>query len=192
MRRNGRLYLIGICVAAMSLAVVVESQQAPDAAAFRERSRQFSANMEKNGLAQPFKGITTNGTVQPGLFAIRSTGIPTTPVRAAADAFLASLTPEQRKKILFPVDDDEWRKWANPHIYFRQGVSFEEMTAAQRDAAVGMLRESLSAKGLKLTRDIMHLNETLGELNNGNFVEYSEFKYWLTIMGQPSPSEPWG
>ena len=176
----------------MSLAVVVESQQAPDAAAYRERSRQFSANMEKTGLAQPFKGITTNGTVQPGLFAIRSTGVPTAPVRTAADAFLAALTPEQRKRILFPVDDEEWRKWANPHIYFRQGVAFEEMSAAQRDAAIGMLSASLSARGLKLTRDIMRLNETLGELNNNNFVEYGEFKYWITMMGQPSPAEPWG
>ena len=192
MRRNRRLYLFVFCIGAMSLAVVVESQQAPDAAAYRERSRQFSANMEKTGLAQPFKGITTNGSIQPGLFAIRSTGVPTAPVRTAADAFLASLSPEQRKRILFPVDDEEWRKWANPHIYFRQGVAFEEMTAAQRDAAFAMLRESLSAKGLKLTRDIMHLNETLGELNNNNFVEYGEFKYWVTMMGQPSPSEPWG
>ena len=192
MRRNGRVYLCVVCAAAMSLAVVVESQQAPDAAAYRERSRQFSANMEKTGLAQPFKGITTNGTIQPGLFAIRSTGVPTAPVRTAADAFLSSLTPEQRKRILFPVDDEEWRKWANPHIYFRQGVAFEEMSAAQREAATGMLSASLSARGLKLTRDIMRLNETLGELNNHNFVEYGEFKYWITMMGQPSPAEPWG
>jgi len=192
MRRNGRRYLSVFCIAAMGLAVVLESQQAPDAAAYRERSRQYSANVEKTGLAQPFKGITTNGTLQPGLFEIRSTGIFTVPVRSAADAFLASLTPEQRTRVLFPIDDEEWRKWANPHIYFRQGVSFEEMSAAQRDAAIAMLSASLSAKGLKLTRDIMHLNETLGELNNNNFVEYGEFKYWITMMGQPSTTEPWG
>ena len=192
MRRNGRRYLSVFCIAAMGLAVVLESQQAPDAAAYRERSRQYSANVEKTGLAQPFKGITTNGTLQPGLFEIRSTGIFTVPVRSAADACLASLTPEQRTRVLFPIDDEEWRKWANPHIYFRQGVSFEEMSAAQRDAAIAMLSASLSAKGLKLTRDIMHLNETLGELNNNNFVEYGEFKYWITMMGQPSTTEPWG
>jgi hypothetical protein len=192
MRRNGRLYLCVFCIAAMSLAVVVESQQAPDAAAYRERSRQFSANMEKTGLAQPFKGITTNGTIQPGLFDVRSTGVPTAPVRTAADALLAALTPDQRKAILFRIDDEEWRKWANPHIYFRQGVSFEEMTDAQRAAATGLLRASLSAKGLTLTRDIMRLNTTLAELNNNNFVEYGEHKYWLTIMGQPSATEPWG
>ena len=86
----------------------------------------------------------------------------------------------------------EWRKWANQHIYARQGVSFEEMTGAQREAAFAMLAASLSAKGLQLTRDIMHLNETLGELNGHNFVEFGEGKYWVSVMGEPSATEPWG
>jgi hypothetical protein len=55
-----------------------------------------------------------------------------------------------------------------------------------------MLEASLSAKGLRLTRDIMHLNETLAELNGNNFVEYGEWKYFITIMGEPSAREPWG
>ena len=38
----------------------------------------------------------------------------------------------------------------------------------------------------------MHLNTTLGELNGDNFVEYGEGKYWLSIMGTPSTTEPWG
>ena len=86
----------------------------------------------------------------------------------------------------------EWRKWANQHIYARQGVSFDEMTGAQREAAFAMLAASLSAKGLQLTRDIMHLNETLGELNGHNFVEFGEGKYWVSVMGEPSATEPWG
>ena len=194
MRGNGRVYLLVFCAAAMSLAVVVESQQPqpPDPAAYRERSRAFSANMEKTGLAQPFKGVTTNGTVQPGLFEIRSTGISTGPVRTAADAFLTSLTADLRQRTLFPIEAEEWRKWANQHVYYREGVSFEEMTPGQRDAATAMLRASLSAKGLTLTRDIMRLNTTLAELNHNNFVEYGEGKYWITIMGQPSATEPWG
>ena len=38
----------------------------------------------------------------------------------------------------------------------------------------------------------MRLNETLGELNGNNFVEYGVWKYWISIMGEPSSSEPWG
>jgi hypothetical protein len=164
----------------------------PDPGEYLERSRRFSEQIEAKGLAEPFKGITTNGTVVRGLFPIRSTGVSTEPVRQAAERFLATLDPGQRNATVFPVDDVEWRKWANQHIYFRQGLSFQAMTPAQRDAALAMLGASLSAKGLELTRDIMRLNQTLGELNGNNFVEYGEWKFHMTVMGEPSASEPWG
>jgi hypothetical protein len=61
--------------------------------------------------------------------------VSTGPVRQAADAFLAGLTPAQRAKTTFAVDDDEWRKWMNQSFYVRQGVSFLEMTEAQREKA---------------------------------------------------------
>ena len=120
-------------------------------------------------LGEPIKGVTTNGTVTPGLYSIRSTGVSTEPVVRAANAFIAALTVEQRAKTLYPVDDDEWRKWANVHRYPRQGVSFDEMEQPQKAAAHALFAASLSAKGLKLSEDIMRLNETLAELNDDNF-----------------------
>ena len=151
-----------------------------------------AASREAQALAEAFRGLTTNGTVEPGLFPIRATGVSTESVRTAAGAFLAALTPEQRAKTTFPIDDPEWRKWMNVHRYTRQGVSFQEMSEAQRSAAFGLLRASLSAKGLKLSQDIMKLNHTLGELNNDNFTEYGEWLYHITIMGEPSADKPWG
>jgi hypothetical protein len=166
------------------------SQQASvdRAEAFRRRS----IEAETKGLAEPFKGITTNGQIVPGLFAIHSTGVSTEPVRKAADAFLSALGGEQRAKIMFTVDDPEWRKWMNQHFYVRQGVSFKEMSEAQRESAFGLMRASLSAKGLKQTRDIMRLNHTLGELNNNDFEQYGEWLYNITVMGKPSSKDPWG
>lgn len=158
----------------------------------QNRFRSMSDRAERNGLADPFEGVTTDGTVVPGLFTLKSTGVSTEPVRVAANAFLVALTPDQRKKTQFAVDDPEWRKWMNQHFYIRQGVGFNEMTDAQREATFGLIRASLSAKGLKLTRDIMRLNHTLGELKDNNFVEYGEWLYWITIMGKPSATEPWG
>ena len=152
----------------------------------------MSRAAEEKGLAEPFKGITTNGEVVKGLFPLHSTGVSTEPVRIAAGKFLAALGEEQRRKTLFPVDDVEWRKWMNQSFYVRQGVGFNEMSAAQREAAFGLMRASLSAKGLQLSRDIMKLNHTLGELNHDNFVEYGEWLYWITVMGTPSATEPWG
>src|SRR4030095_6505961 len=57
----------------------------------------LSLAAEKPGLATPFKGIRAKGQIEPNLFPIRSTGVSTEPVRTAATAFLASLTPSQRQ-----------------------------------------------------------------------------------------------
>ncbi|SUZ99559.1 uncharacterized protein METZ01_LOCUS52413 [marine metagenome] len=158
----------------------------------QERFRRMSDEYEAEGLAEKYTGVTTHGAPAEGLFGIHSTGVSTEPIQRAAKDFLGSLTSEQVAKTVFPVDDPEWRKWMNQHFYIRQGMGFDEMQEVQRNAAFGLLRESLSARGLKLTRDIMKLNHTLGELNGDNFVEYGEWLYWITVMGEPSSTEPWG
>jgi hypothetical protein len=157
-----------------------------------DRWRQNSNRAEAQGLAEPFKGLTTNGEVIPDLFPIGQTGVSTEPVRKAALAFLDTLNSAQKAKTTFEVDDPEWRSWMNQHFYVRKGVGFDEMNPVQSKAAIGLLRSSLSAKGLKLSQDIMNLNRTLGELNNNDFDQYNELLYWITIMGEPSATEPWG
>jgi hypothetical protein len=191
-----RFILAAFCsilfAASVMLRPTASGQQAETHEQRAERFRQMSKAAEAKGLAEPFKGITASGSVEPGLFAIRSTGVSTEPVRKAAEALLGALTREQREKTMFAVDDPEWRKWMNQDFYVRQGVSFLEMSEAQRDVAVQLLRASLSARGLKQTRDIMRLNYTLGELNNNDFDRYGEWRYHITVMGRPSATEPWG
>jgi hypothetical protein len=184
------LMLLVVCLLFQSTA----SSQPPKAPPPRPPAEllRLSLAAETPGLAVPFTGITRRGEVEPGLFPIRSTGVSTKPVRDAADKFLAGLSEPQRAKTLYGVDDPEWRKWMNQSFYVRQGVSFKEMTEPQRNLAFALLRSGLSAKGLTLTRDIMRLNETLGELTDGNFEEYGEWLYHLTVMGKPSATEPWG
>jgi hypothetical protein len=197
MNINRRKFLrmggISVVVSLVSvLAHGVKSHARQLSGALAERFQRMSQEAEARGLAEPFKGVTTNGDVVSSLFPIRSTGVSTAPVRTAAEAFLATLTPEQRTKTIFSVDDPEWRKWMNQHFYIRQGTGFYEMTETQREASFDLLRASLSAKGLEQSRDIMRLNQTLGELNNNNFKEYGEWLYWITVMGAPSDTEPWG
>lgn len=177
-----RLTAVGLAAVALMTAVAWAQNSV--------RDRSLAA--DKQGLAEPFKGVTTAGAVAPNLFGIKSTGVSTAAVTKAATAFLGALSPEQRAKTTFPVDDDEWRKWMNQHFYVRQGVSFQELSPGQREAGIALLRAGLSARGLKQTRDIMRLNETLGELNNNDFEQYGEWKYHLTVMGTPSATEPWG
>jgi len=193
MFRNDRSALpVHLTLCLLLLAPLQLAAQGRDPAQFPELSRSISADMEARGLAAPYTGITTNGEVIPGLFPLRATGIDTTPLIEAAQSFIATLSAEQRTRTLFAVDDIEWRKWANMSIYKRDGVSFDELGESQQAAAWHLLDSALSTKGLTLARDIMRLNQTLGELTNDNFVEFGEGKYWLTLMGEPSPTEPWG
>jgi hypothetical protein len=151
------------------------------------------AEMEKRAIAEPFVGVTADGKVEAGLYSIESTGVSTEAVKAAAETFLKGLTDEQRKKTQFPVDDTEWRRWANQHSLPRQGVSFEEMSEEQRTLAFAMIGAGLSAKGLKTTQDIMKLNHTIAELSGreGEY-GYGRWAYFITVMGTPSDKEPWG
>ena len=174
----------------LSLSQSLETPKPPPHRTQAEMLR-MSLAAEKPGLADPFRGITTHGKVEPGLFGIRSTGVSTEPVHRAAVAFLAGLSDAQRAKTKFAVDDDEWRKWMNQSFYVRQGVSFLEMNDQQREAAFNLLRAGLSAKGLQQTRDIMRLNETLAEMTNHN-PEFGEGQYHITVMGDPSANAPWG
>ena len=144
-------------------------------------------------LNEPYVGVTRDGTVQPGLFPVRATGVTTGPVVKAAQTFLHTLKPEQKVRTVFSIEDSEWRHWSNVDngIFVRQGVSLKEMSAQQRKAAMDLMRASLSARGLQLSLDIMKTDQTLREIND-DALSYDEDLYFFTLMGLPSNSEPWG
>jgi hypothetical protein len=181
-----------LAAAIAAVPVLAQPPAAPKDETMYQRFQRQSREAEQRGLAEPFRGVTAGGKVEPGLFTLKSTGVTTEPVRKAAVAFLAGLTDEQRKITQYPVDDSEWRKWMNQHFYVRQGVGFLDMSEAQRASAFALMRAALSAKGLKLSQDIMKLNHTLGELNNNDFAQYGQWRYHVTVMGEPSATQPWG
>jgi hypothetical protein len=140
----------------------------------------------------PYVGVTTAGTPIYGLFSIDpDKGASNADLVRQAKGFLAALTQEQRDKATFPVDDPEWRRWSNTSSYVREGLGFDELTEGQREQAFDLMRTAFSAKGFALSRDIMRLNQHLAELT-GRPDRYSEWFYYLTFMGEPSETEPWG
>ena len=165
------------------------------ARAFPAPASEFLLRYRDDGealLAQPFKGITTDGVIAPGLFTVGKTGVSTRPLKDAADAFLASLGPEQRARAVFAVDAEEWRRWSNIHPYvMRHGVCLDAMSPAQRDRACALLQASLSAQGFETARGVMKLNEVIREIT-GRDAEYGEWLYWLSVMGTPADDAPWG
>lgn len=185
-----RAFLSSLISAAV-LAPWALGQEQSSSVDMAERFRRMSEEYEANGLGEPFRGITTDGKVMAGVFEIQPTGVSTEPVRHAAERFIASLNNLQLTRAIFPVGDPQWRKWMNQHFYVHQGISFAEMSAAQQEAAFGLMRASLSARGMELSRNIMRLNETLAELA-GDPVFLGEWLYSIAMMGRPSATDPWG
>ena len=143
-------------------------------------------------IAEPFKGLTTDGQVVPGLFTLRKTGLSNEGMKRAAEAWLDSIDPEQRDAALFSMDSDAWRRWSNIHVFLmRHGAMMEPMTQDQRDLAFGLLREGFSPSGFELARNIMKLNGSIREIT-GSDEELGEWLYWLSVLGDPSLDQPWG
>ncbi len=148
--------------------------------------------LARDGLVEPFKGLTTDGKLVEGLFPIRQTGASTRRLREAAASLLESLTPAQRADACFTLDSDLWRAWSNVHLYIvRHGACLEDLTAAQRELALALVGEALSEEGFASARNVMRLNHTIGEIT-GRWEDYGEWYYWLSFFGTPSADEPWG
>src|SRR3569833_1710972 len=76
-----------------------QAPQNPQAMAAHNKTK--SEDNERKGLAEAYKGITTDGKIVPNLYPIQSTGVSTGPVREAAEKFLNLLTTDQRSRVLF-------------------------------------------------------------------------------------------
>lgn len=143
-------------------------------------------------LAEPFRGIAEGNVITPGFFPVERTGVSLAPLFEAARSFLAALTPEQRQGACFPIGDEAWRKWSNIHPWLmRHGVCLADLDGNQRERALALLRETMSAAGYRAARDVMRLNEHVLEITSKP-EEYGEWLYWVSIFGTPSPEQPWG
>jgi hypothetical protein len=143
-------------------------------------------------IAAPLVGVTTDGNAIAGLFPLQDSGLSLADVSAAAAAFLAALDGTQRDEATFPLETDAWRSWSNVHPFLmRHGQLIEALTDAGRQAALDLVRTTLSPSGFETARNIMRLNETIREIT-GSDEEYGEWLYWMSLMGEPSDDEPWG
>ncbi|HEU0074276.1 MAG TPA: DUF3500 domain-containing protein, partial [Dehalococcoidia bacterium] len=101
--------------------------------------------MVEEAEKQSYVGITTDGKPVPGLYPVRPTGHSTRPITDAANEFLATLSNSQRSSVQFDINSPEWQRWFNISPYvFRHGLLLEDLTEAQRDAALAMIEATLS------------------------------------------------
>jgi Protein of unknown function (DUF3500) len=146
----------------------------------------------RRAAAEPFRGVATSDGVRHGLFPVRETGVDVTPMRTAARDYLAALPSEQRAEGRLPMDDASWRHWANGARWFlRHGVLLEELSDANRDRAMAVMRSCLSEAGFSQLVTLMRLNRTIGEIRNEEDL-LNEWMYWFSVYGEPESDQPWG
>ena len=95
---------------------------------------------------------------------------PTARIVSAANAFLGTLDPQQRQNVLFAYDDAQQRvRWSNlpTTMVPRGGLNMGSLTAAQREAAMGLLSSALSARGFEKVQQIMDGDENLKGTDGG-------------------------
>lgn len=143
-------------------------------------------------LSTPFKGVTTEGHIVPGLFELRPESAPTREILGAALALLSRLSPEQKKKVCLPIDSRERQLWQNSIVRYEDfGLQLDEAPRILQAAAMAVVKASLSATGYQKIRNLMKLNAFLGELVGAPRL-LGEWCYQLHVFGEPSATEPWG
>ncbi|KAJ9610112.1 hypothetical protein H2204_015466 [Knufia peltigerae] len=143
-------------------------------------------------LSEPFRGVTNDGSVRPGLFKIQDEGIPIEEIVDKTQSVLSRLTPEQKTAVCYHVDSPQWRTWSNPEFLLsHKGVRLDEVDPEVRDGVMAVLEATLSPEGYDKAVGAMRVNGFLGELVESPAV-MNEFSYNFVLFGQPSTTAPWG
>ncbi|MHB1177459.1 MAG: DUF3500 domain-containing protein [Daejeonella sp.] len=110
-----------------------------------------------------------------------------------ANAFLNTLSPDLKSKAQFSFGDAERFNW-NFVPAKRNGPSFRDFNEKQKQAAISLLRASLSDEGYHKASGIMELESVLKVLEKraptDNFRD--PLNYHICIFGDPSSTAEWG
>ncbi|KAF2002384.1 hypothetical protein P154DRAFT_520878 [Amniculicola lignicola CBS 123094] len=143
---------------------------------------------------EPYKGVTSDGTVREGLFKTQDEGLDIDNIVNKAESFLGKLNEEQKKKVSYAVNAKEWRGWSNPEILLRaNGLRLEEEPEATTEAILALIESSLSPAGYAKALAAMRINHFLGLLVKLPQI-MNKYSYNFLLFGTPStsPSSPWG
>jgi hypothetical protein len=138
-------------------------------------------------------------------------GAVTARVVAAANAFLATLTADERARGTFGFTSSQRTGWSNlpTGAFQRNGLRFGDMTPRQREAALALIAAALSREGYQKVTNIMNGDEVLknarggrtggrpggpgpgGAGGRGGGVRFGLDEYYIALLGTPSARDPW-
>lgn len=117
--------------------------------------------------------------------------LPSEQMTAAARDFLKTLQPEQLKRAQMEYQAPQRVQWHFIPMADRRGLPLNQMTDAQRQAALKLVAAALSDRGFQKTEQIRSLEAMLAKLEKDP-VKRDREKYYVGIYGEPLPSAKWG
>jgi Protein of unknown function (DUF3500) len=113
---------------------------------------------------------------------------------AAASAFAKTLSDEQKVKTLLPIDSPTRVDWHIIPKDTRKGLQLNEMSDAQREAAMTLMKSVLSELGYRKSTQIMNMERLLKflEANKKNGAIRDSTRYYFTVFGTPAADGRWG
>jgi hypothetical protein len=113
-------------------------------------------------------------------------------ISSKANDFLQLLDETQAAKARYPFEDEERFNW---HFVPRErnGIPFNDLNEKQRQAALALLKVSLSDQGFQKANNIMALENVLREVESraADDKYRDPLNYSLTIFGNPEPENIW-
>ena len=112
---------------------------------------------------------------------------------AAAQHFLDVLEDSQQQAATYSLDDDERYDWHfTPRE--RQGVPLKDMSEAQQEAALQLMKICLSETGYETAQNIRELENVLRyvESRPPNDTRRDPMNYAFIIFGEPGAGQAWG
>lgn len=107
--------------------------------------------------------------------------------------FLGTLTPELKSRVQYPFDDAERFNWNFVPID-RKGLTFYDFSNPQRDAAITLLKSSVSDQGYQKAMGIINLENILKVVEkrgpDDRYRDPMNYHFW--IFGTPDAKKPWG
>jgi hypothetical protein len=126
------------------------------------------------------------------VFQTQDEGVPIDLIVEAVRKVFDQLTPEERSKLLYPINAKEWRAWSNPEMLLRPfGLRLEEVSETIATSILSLIEATFSRKGYEKALGAMRINNFLGEICEVPKV-MNKYSYNFLMFGNPSTVESWG
>ena len=112
----------------------------------------------------------------------------------SANNFLNLLDKNQKLQAQYPFDSAERFRWHYVPLNDRKGLSINEMNEQQKNAAMGLMKSSMSENTFKKASQIMALENVLKAIEKRADGDHfrDPGKYFFTVFGNPAKNSTWG